>query len=145
AASGSTGGSWSPDSEPEVRRPRASGRGRACARLRAPNTPRARSRAGARRAPEVSMNLTTSAIAPVNAASLPEYAPTTYIDFTRPEHKAEFEKALADVKAQLGREYWIVIGGEKMKGNGTFESRNPARPSEVIGRFQSGTAAQAAQ
>jgi 1-pyrroline-5-carboxylate dehydrogenase len=91
------------------------------------------------------MNPTTTGIAPVDASALPAYAPTTYVDFTRPENKAAFEKALAEVKAQLGREYPIVIGGERMKGSGTFESRNPARPSEIIGRFASGTAAQAAQ
>src|SRR5262245_3295106 len=88
---------------------------------------------------------TTTGMAPVDAKALPAYAPTTYVDFTRPEHKAAFEKALAEVKAQLGREYPIVIGGERMKGSGTFESRNPARPSEIIGRFASGTAAQATQ
>jgi hypothetical protein len=30
---------------------------------------------------------------------LPEYSPTTYIDFTKPEHKASFEKALDSVRA----------------------------------------------
>jgi len=39
----------------------------------------------------------------------------------------------------------LVIGGERLQGGSTFESRNPARPAEVVGRFQAGTAAQAAQ
>ncbi|HKQ56751.1 MAG TPA: L-glutamate gamma-semialdehyde dehydrogenase [Candidatus Eisenbacteria bacterium] len=92
------------------------------------------------------MNPTTpTGIAPVDPKSLTEYAPTTYIDFTRPEHKAAFEQALATVRGQLGQEHPLVIGGERMKGERTFESRNPSRPSEIIGRFQSGTAAQAAQ
>ncbi|MBI1797846.1 MAG: L-glutamate gamma-semialdehyde dehydrogenase [Candidatus Eisenbacteria bacterium] len=91
------------------------------------------------------MNPSTTGIAPVDAKALPPYAPTTYVDFTRPEHKAAFEQALADVRGQLGREHPIVIGGERMAGKATFESRNPARPSEVIGRFASGSAAQASQ
>src|SRR5258708_38953628 len=45
----------------------------------------------------------------------------------------------------MGREHPIEIGGERMAGKATFESRNPARPSEVIGRFASGSAAQASQ
>ena len=82
-------------------------------------------------------------IAPVSLASLPEYSPTTYVDFTRPEHRAAFEEALARVRGELGREYTIAVGGEIWKGEGTFESLNPARPSEIVGRFQSGTHEQA--
>ena len=89
--------------------------------------------------------LTRSAPPAVDARMLPEYAPTTYVDFTRPEHKAAFEKALDSVRAQLGQEHPLVIGGERLKGSGTFTSINPARPSQVIGRFQSGTREQAVQ
>jgi len=88
---------------------------------------------------------TPTGIAPVDLASLPEYAPTPLTDFSRPEHRSAFEKALAEVRGQLGQEYPLVIGGERLKGERTFESRNPARPSEVLGRFQAGSAAQAAQ
>jgi hypothetical protein len=41
----------------------------------------------------------TTGIAPVNASALPPYAPTTYVDFSKPEHRAAFETALADVRA----------------------------------------------
>ncbi len=82
-------------------------------------------------------------IAPVSLPSLPPYAPTTYVDFSQPEHRAAFEKALADVKSRLGHEYDLVIGGRRLKGQGSFESHNPARPSEVVGRFQSATKEQA--
>ena len=88
---------------------------------------------------------TTRGIAPVDPQALPTYFPTSYIDFTQPEHKAAFEKALADVRAAFGQEAPLVIGGERMKGAKTFESRNPARPSEVLGRFQSATPEQAVQ
>ncbi len=82
-------------------------------------------------------------IAPVSAASLPEYSPTTYLDYSKPEHRASYEKALADIRATAGQEYSIVIGGERHKGTKTFDSTNPAKPSEVLGRFQKATQEQA--
>ena len=89
------------------------------------------------------MNPTTTRVAPVDARALPPYAPTTYVDFTQAENKAAFEKALTDVRAAFGQEHPIVIGGERLKGEKTFESRNPARPGEVLGRFQSASREQA--
>jgi 1-pyrroline-5-carboxylate dehydrogenase len=82
---------------------------------------------------------------PVDPKHLPEYAPTTTVDFSRPEHRSAFEKALADVRARFGEEHPIVIGGERLKGQKLFESRNPARPDEVIGRFNAATQEQATQ
>ena len=87
----------------------------------------------------------STGLAPVDLRTLPEYAPTTYVDFTRPEHEAAFRAALDQARAELGREQPIVIGGERLKSGRTFESRNPSRPSEIIGRFQSGTTEQAVQ
>ena len=91
------------------------------------------------------MNPTTTSIAAVDPRTLPEYAPTALTDFTRPENRSAFEKALSDVKAQLGREYPLAIGGERAKGERTFESRNPSGPDEIVGRFQSASAAQTSQ
>jgi len=85
------------------------------------------------------------AIAPVDPRRLPEYAPTTPSDFSRPENRAAFDAALGAVRAQLGREYPIVIGGERLRGEPMFESRNPARPTEVVGRFVSASREQAAR
>ena len=81
----------------------------------------------------------------VDLASLPEYRPTALTDFTRPEARAAFEKALAAVRASFGRDYPLVIGGERVPGEKTFESRNPSRPTEVLGRFQSASREQAAR
>ena len=84
--------------------------------------------------------------APVSLDTLPAYAPTTYVDFSQSAERAAFEKALAGVKAQFGRTYPLVIGGTRVDGaEPAFESTNPARPSEVIGRFQSGSRQQAEQ
>lgn len=81
---------------------------------------------------------TTGALAPADARTLPEYSPTTYVDFSQPQHRAAFEKALDEVRAGFGREYPLVIGGERIQGGKTFASTNPAKPSEVLGTFQSG-------
>jgi 1-pyrroline-5-carboxylate dehydrogenase len=87
----------------------------------------------------------TGAIAPADPRRLPDYAPTAVTDFGRPEERTAFEAALAGVRGQLGREYPLVIGGQRIKADQTFESRNPARPGEVIGRFGAGTREQATQ
>ncbi len=89
--------------------------------------------------------ISTGGIAPVDARRLPEYAPTTYVDFSQPANRAAFEKALADVRASFGREYPLVIGGEHVKGAKTFTSTNPAKPSEVLGTFGAASAEQAKQ
>jgi 1-pyrroline-5-carboxylate dehydrogenase len=83
---------------------------------------------------------TTTGIPAVDLATLPEYAPTSSVDFTRPEHRSAFEKALDQVRGSFGADVPIVIGGERLVSDRTFESRNPARPSEILGRFQAGTA-----
>jgi 1-pyrroline-5-carboxylate dehydrogenase len=89
--------------------------------------------------------VSTRAIAPVALDQLPEYRPTAPTDFARPEAVSAFQKALAEAKGQLGREHPLVIGGERLKGDSTFESRNPARPAEVVGRFQAASREQAAR
>jgi len=75
---------------------------------------------------------TAGRLAPVSAASLPVYSPTTYVDFSRPENRVAYEKAIAEVRASAGKEYPLVIGGERQKGGKTFESSNPEplEPSE---------------
>jgi 1-pyrroline-5-carboxylate dehydrogenase len=91
------------------------------------------------------MNPTITRLAPVDAKALPAYVPTPLTDFTRPENRAAFQKALAEVRAQLGRDNPIVIDGQHIKGEKTFASTNPANPSEVVARFPLGTAEQATQ
>jgi 1-pyrroline-5-carboxylate dehydrogenase len=89
--------------------------------------------------------VTTRGLAPVDAKHLSEYSPTTYVDFSKPDARAAYEQALAAVRATAGSEYPLVIGGERLKGPKTFDSTNPAKPSEVLGRYQSATAEQAAR
>ncbi len=81
----------------------------------------------------------------VDMKALPEFRNTALTDFSQPQNKAAFSRALEEVRGELGREYPLVIGGERRNGPKTFESRNPSRTSEVIGRFQSATREQASQ
>jgi 1-pyrroline-5-carboxylate dehydrogenase len=59
-----------------------------------------------------------------------------FTDFTKPANKKAMEKALAKVRAELGKEHPIVIGGEKIIMPEKLFSYNPSKPSEVIGIFQ---------
>jgi 1-pyrroline-5-carboxylate dehydrogenase len=59
-----------------------------------------------------------------------------FVDFTQPENKRRMQAALDDVRAKLGREYDIVIGGKQLKTTGKIFSMNPAHPAEVIGVHQ---------
>ena len=68
-----------------------------------------------------------------------EFANTPFLDFSKPENARAMREALEKVRSQLGGEYDIVIGGERIKGTGTFRSTNPSRPSEVVGVHQSAT------
>ena len=54
-------------------------------------------------------------------------------DFSKPEERKAMEEALARVREQFGQKYPIVIGGEEMMLDDTFDSVNPSRPGELIG------------
>jgi 1-pyrroline-5-carboxylate dehydrogenase len=74
--------------------------------------------------------------------SVPASTPLTpfvnepFVDFSQPENKRRMEAALAEVRARLGREYDIVIGGRRLKTAGKILSMNPAHPAEVVGVHQ---------
>jgi 1-pyrroline-5-carboxylate dehydrogenase len=56
-------------------------------------------------------------------------------DFSDPKNRAAMEAALAKVKSELGRDYPLRIGGEKISTTDKLKSVNPSRPSEVVGSF----------
>src|SRR5258708_38632482 len=58
-------------------------------------------------------------------------------DFTNPEKARGRREALAKVRSELGREYVMVIGDRLIKTQEKIKTVNPARPSEVVGVFQS--------
>ena len=54
-------------------------------------------------------------------------------DFSQPVHRQKMERALADVRSQLGREYELLVSGRRVTTSDKLRSLNPSRPSEVIG------------
>jgi len=54
-------------------------------------------------------------------------------DFSRPENRDAFRQALELVQSRFGREYPLVIGGERIMTKDRIASTNPANPSEVVG------------
>jgi 1-pyrroline-5-carboxylate dehydrogenase len=58
-------------------------------------------------------------------------------DFTNADNARAMSQALVKVGAELGREYDMVIGDKLIKTTNKITSVNPARPSQVVGVFQS--------
>ena len=56
-------------------------------------------------------------------------------DFSKPANRKAMEKALVKVKAMLGKEYPLVIGGEEIHTDDKLKSINPSHPNEVVGLF----------
>ncbi|MEO8369028.1 MAG: L-glutamate gamma-semialdehyde dehydrogenase [Candidatus Solibacter sp.] len=57
-------------------------------------------------------------------------------DYKKPENVNGMRDAIALVRSQLGREYDLVIGGQRSRTAEKIVSVNPANPSEVIGIHQ---------
>src|SRR5437660_2611863 len=68
-----------------------------------------------------------------------EFRNEPFTDFSKEENAREMREAVEKIKGELGREYPLVIGGERIKADGKFESINPAKKTEVVGRFQKAT------
>ena len=59
-----------------------------------------------------------------------------YTDFTKAVNRKKMEKAIADVESQFGKEYSIIIGGERIRLDKKFHSYNPSNKDEIVGIFQ---------
>jgi len=68
-----------------------------------------------------------------------------FTDFKDPENARAMRAALDLVARQLGREYDLVIGGERFRTEGKIRSLNPARPAQVVGIHQKAGAEHAGQ
>src|ERR1700761_4183658 len=56
-----------------------------------------------------------------------------FLNFSDSAVKTSVHEALDPVGHELGREYPLVIGGERVKAAGKIVSTNPARPAQTIG------------
>jgi 1-pyrroline-5-carboxylate dehydrogenase len=70
---------------------------------------------------------------------VPAFRNEPYTDFSIPANRQRMEEALAKVRGQLGREYDIVIAGERIRTEDKLKSVNPARPDEIVGIHQKAT------
>jgi 1-pyrroline-5-carboxylate dehydrogenase len=57
-------------------------------------------------------------------------------DFTKTENAAAMRAAIETVRAQLGQEYPLVIGGERINTEAKLETFSPANRTQVVGKFQ---------
>jgi 1-pyrroline-5-carboxylate dehydrogenase len=71
--------------------------------------------------------------------TLPPFQNEAYTDFAVPANRAAMEQALAFVRERLGREYPILIHGERIHTDGKHVSVNPAHPAETVGIHQKAT------
>jgi 1-pyrroline-5-carboxylate dehydrogenase len=79
----------------------------------------------------------TTTTAPLR--TLPAFANEPYADFSKPENRQKMEAALAKAKSEKGREYEILIAGERLKTGDLLKSVNPSRSSEVVGLHHKAT------
>ncbi|HWQ54220.1 MAG TPA: L-glutamate gamma-semialdehyde dehydrogenase [Bryobacteraceae bacterium] len=71
--------------------------------------------------------------------TLPAFRNEPYTDFSLPANRQAMEDALAAVRAQLGREYELRLGGERLRTGDILRSVNPSKPSEVVGLHHKAT------
>src|SRR5919202_2661002 len=68
-----------------------------------------------------------------------EFRNEALTDFSKEENAQAMREAIEKVRGELGRDYPLVIGGERVMTGRTFESLNPANKTQVVGRFQKAT------
>jgi RHH-type proline utilization regulon transcriptional repressor/proline dehydrogenase/delta 1-pyrroline-5-carboxylate dehydrogenase len=76
---------------------------------------------------------------------LDRFANEAMADFTRPDHRAAFPKAIAAVRAQAGKSYPLYINGREVTTKDTCDTVNPNKPSELLGRIAQAGIAETAQ
>jgi RHH-type proline utilization regulon transcriptional repressor/proline dehydrogenase/delta 1-pyrroline-5-carboxylate dehydrogenase len=61
------------------------------------------------------------------------YENAPLVNFVFPENQEQMRTALSRMRTRLGREYPLVINGEKVRTGKTIPSLNPSAPAEVVG------------
>src|SRR6202451_2648031 len=59
-----------------------------------------------------------------------------FFDFTKEDTARKMRAAIERVRGQLGREYDLIIGGQRVKTTDKIKSLNPSRPSQIVGLHQ---------
>jgi 1-pyrroline-5-carboxylate dehydrogenase len=64
------------------------------------------------------------------------FIPEPFFDFHNDENARRMRAAIAKVRGQLGHEYDLIIGGQRVKTTDKIKSLNPSQPSQVVGIHQ---------
>jgi len=82
------------------------------------------------------MATTLSSATVANVTSPKPFVNEPFLDFTSGDNRRSMEAALRQVTSELGHEYDMVVGGNRLRTTEKIVSRNPARPAQVIGVHQ---------
>ena len=74
-------------------------------------------------------------MSPQGEVMLEEFRSTPKLDYGVPAAEKGMREALEQVRSKFGTTYPLVIGGKRITTQETFQSKNPANPSEVVGTF----------
>src|ERR1700721_3388525 len=59
-----------------------------------------------------------------------------FFNFRNDENARRMRAAIAKVRGQLGQEYDLIIGGQRVKTADKIKSLNPSQPSQIVGIHQ---------
>src|ERR1035437_8176887 len=59
-----------------------------------------------------------------------------FFNFRNEENARRMRAAIAKVRGQLGHEYDLIIGGQRLKTTDKIKSLNPSQPSQIVGVHQ---------
>ena len=69
----------------------------------------------------------------------PEFRNEPYLDFSQPETHRAMQQAMEKVRGELGREYEVLINGDRLRTGNLLNSVNPSKPSEIVGSHHKAT------
>jgi 1-pyrroline-5-carboxylate dehydrogenase len=70
---------------------------------------------------------------------LSEFKNEKYLNFSKEDNRKKMLEALEKVHSEFGKEYDLIINGERVKTKDKFKSYNPSEKEEVVGIFQKAT------
>lgn len=65
----------------------------------------------------------------------PKFTNEQYLDFSDKKNVNRLQKALAEVEKNFGKEYPLIINGERIFTESKFPSINPSFKNQVVGYF----------
>jgi 1-pyrroline-5-carboxylate dehydrogenase len=75
-------------------------------------------------------------VRPRTAAHQGPFINEPFYDFRHEDNARKMRAAIERVRGQLGREYDLIIGGQRVKTTDKIKSLNPSKPSQIVGIHQ---------